>query len=315
MKHLYTLLFISLFSLKLSAQLYQPFPTDSTEWRQQSASWFYPWMDRWDYVYAMKGDTVIGMNTYHKIYKTGVTATYFYSSPTAMPTLYYGPVPTDTNRYIGAIREDGAKHIYFYPDTSSFTGEQLLYDFNLTVGDTLPPYNSGYFAGSNYISSIDSILIGGIYHKRYHISNPAGYSNFTSIIEGIGSTFGLIERLVDPFEWYDRLICFTPNGSTAYLDPSYSSCGLPSPMGIADQKKDNGMQVFPNPGNGLINIRLAATGKIDVELCDLTGRTVLEKNDQLSAFSLDLSSYPCGVYFLKATDGKSFSAVQKIILQ
>jgi hypothetical protein len=72
----------------------------------------------------------------------------------------------DSNLYIGALREDTQKHIYFFADTAS--AEMLLYDFHLYVGDTLPPAPNPIM-GANVIVSIDSILGTGHYHKRYNL--------------------------------------------------------------------------------------------------------------------------------------------------
>src|SRR4051812_39369548 len=85
------------------AQLYQPFPNDSAVWRQQSNQWDPPWMTQQDYKYYLQGDTLLSGITYHKLYKALLESTYYTSGGPFL--LYSGPYMTDTNKYIGAIRE------------------------------------------------------------------------------------------------------------------------------------------------------------------------------------------------------------------
>ena len=299
------------------AQVYQPFPTDSASWIERSQQWNIPWMDQQDYEYFLDGDTVLlGLN-YHKLFKTKLESDYqlFGSGPFV---LYAGPYMTDTNKYIGAIREDGLKRIYFFPDTATITAEQLLYDFNLNVGDTLPySYNnSSYFLGQNYVSQIDSILLGSVYHKRFQISSYAGYPDYVSIIEGVGSTFGLLEMFIDPFEWSDNLTCYKHNGTTVYTDGAFSTtCSLPTPVGINEHSQENQISLFPNPSTGIVNLKTPFSEKAEIEICDVLGSRILYSEHASFEFSIDLSQQQKGIYFLKAKSGNKISTTQKIVLQ
>lgn len=301
------LLFLLLCFAKTNvAQLYQSFPTDSAMWRQQSAQWNYPSMDLQDYVYYLQGDTTISANTYHKIYKTVLSSDYY---TTGGPyALVYGPYMTDSNKYVGAIREDAFKHIYFFPGTITDTTEQLLYDFNLGVGDTLPvTYNISYY-GQNYVLSIDSILVGTTYHKRYNL-------NYTSIIEGVGSSFGLIEPLINPLEHYDFLTCFTYRGVIVYTDSSSISCNLPAPVGISEHQHETRISIFPNPTTGTVNIKTNFSEKTEIEIMEVLGKTIYRSQFSTQENTINLNQFPKGVYFLKAISGNKISPTQKIILQ
>ncbi|MFL5764811.1 MAG: T9SS type A sorting domain-containing protein [Bacteroidia bacterium] len=308
------ILFLLFFKAGFS-QLYQPFPTDSAEWRQHSGTYYYPWINYRDYIYYIPGDTIIASNSYHKIYRTQIVTGEYYYSPSGPFSIVDGPRMTDTNLYVGAFREDTLKHIYYYPDTATVTGEQLLYDFNLTVGDTLPSYNSGYFAGTNYVSALDSILIGGAYHKRYHISNPSGYIDFVQIVEGVGSTFGLLENLIDPFEWSDNLICFSRRGVKVYSpDTTTTDCSLPVPLGISEAQTKPEIRIFPNPTSGQIEIEASGFYGKTLRITNMLGEVVYVTKME-NRVSLDLTSLPKGVYFLKAISDEGQTSTQKIILQ
>ncbi|MGZ4035193.1 MAG: T9SS type A sorting domain-containing protein [Bacteroidia bacterium] len=316
-------LFIFLFCyVKVNfAQLYQPFPTDSAVWRQQNASWDGDVWDQDDYNYFFRGDTIISGNTYHKIYHTG-SHTEYVTALYPPWTIVYGPLSVDSNKYVGGIREDGLKHVFFFPDTATVTSEQLLYDFNLSLGDTLPVTycNTNSYGGIKYVSSIDSVLVGAVYHKCYHISAGPGYMNLGSIIEGVGNSSGLLEKILPVFEYEDLLICYSHNGAFEYI-PTLSTpsptatCELPLLAGINEYKNEKSITIFPNPSSGNLTIRSNLTGDINVEINNLLGEKIVQLILNSSQTSIDLSTFPKGLYFLKAKSGNITESIQKIVLQ
>ncbi|CAN5435711.1 hypothetical protein BH10BAC1_BH10BAC1_13980 [soil metagenome] len=323
MKRILLLLMFIGFAKINVAQVYQAFPTDSATWRQSSANWNYPDYYQRDYNYYTQGDTIVSSNTYHKIYKTLISSYYVLGSPTGPFNLMSGPTLIDSNKYIGAIREDLSKHVYFLPDTTTTATEILLYDFNLVVGDTLvySYNNSSYFLGQNVVSGIDSVVVGTQYHKRFKIS-ASGYPNYVSIIEGIGSTFGLLEMFIDPFEWSDNLICFSHNGQSVWADsigrpPTYipANCSLPTPVGIIEHSKETQISVFPNPTTGIVNIKTPFSEKTTIEIVNILGKKMLQTTLSSSDSTLNLSHLPKGIYFLQATSGNKITTTQKIVLQ
>jgi hypothetical protein len=91
-----------------------------------------------------------------------------------------------------------------------------------------------------------------------------------------------------------------------------ASCAL----GTTDFDSEDVMKVYPNPSNGVINLRISKYfGTVDIQLIDITGRQIysakkLEFNGQRS---IDLSSVNPGIYLLKVT-GDALNFVEKIIL-
>src|ERR1700741_5375124 len=153
------LLFILLFSIKqLNAQanVYRPFPDSSALWNETSFVQCCATIVYNPQIEFFGGDTVISTLHYKKIMASG------YKTAGSTCCNY-------VNQYIGAMRQDTAsRKIYFC--AVGTTNDTLLYDFNLQLGDTLPPTYISY-AKSNYVSKIDSILIGNSYRKQYHL-NP-----------------------------------------------------------------------------------------------------------------------------------------------
>ncbi len=174
------------------------------------------------YSIEISGDTLIGGTNYHKL----VSPEQVFHSNGACNISGTWTAP---GFYAGAIRQDIANKKVFYVDTMTYT-EQLLYDFNLQVGDTV----KGFYVSNNpcwdeivggLVVGIDSVMIGNSYRKRWNIG---GCFNTPDIyfIEGIGSTYGLIDNFFlagatdHPIH---RLQCFTKMDSLLFPS-SLSSC-------------------------------------------------------------------------------------------
>lgn len=100
----------------------------------------------YQYAQFINGDTIIAGKTYHKLYRTG--------NEDAVLCGYYD---TYQNSFSGLFRQDIAnKKVYMY--SFAFHTDTLLYDFNLSINDTVPETVNNYY-GANYVSSIDSVLI------------------------------------------------------------------------------------------------------------------------------------------------------------
>ncbi len=168
MKHISTikrysvLLILFLMSYVIMAQDYHPFPMSNAVWREyrmyasSSNSTFY------NYQHELIGDTLVNGVLYSKVHKTG----------------YFAKVGGGEEKwnkvYVGAIREDSSKKVFFIPNSSSV--EWLLYDFNLSIGDTLP-YMYGMSPGDHIVNNVDSVLLSDTFHKRYGIrvyDSPVG---------------------------------------------------------------------------------------------------------------------------------------------
>ena len=130
-----------------------------------------------------------------------------------------------TSEAIIGIREEN-KRVFVNPNPTSEQSEEFLaYDFNLTVGDTVPdPYYYQFTGGPSdfdlIIHTIDSVFISGTWRKRYQINS------FPDIIEGVGSSSGLLNPL--NYAWSGAcqisLNCYMEQGVADYFT---SNCELP----------------------------------------------------------------------------------------
>jgi hypothetical protein len=272
--------------LGVNAQSYVPFPTDSAIWRVSffTAQQGCPGLAA-EYHYEITGDTTISSITYKKINRIGYTLDIF---------CYYGPFG-----YVGAIREDTNKRIYLcLPNSSTDT---LLYDFNLNVGDTVRSYLN-YFGGYPLVGSIDSILIGSSYRKRFNLYYPPSGSG-PSIIEGIGSTHGLLDWNPE-FEASGNLDCFKLYNQTLYPDTT-TTCNMLVTGAPLPPPKSN-ITIFPTPSTGQITVTLPTSGfgkTIYYSLTDISGRIM--RSEQITtidgAIIIDRKELTDGVYLLTIT--------------
>jgi hypothetical protein len=290
-----TILFL-LIALSVSGQtsIYHPFPDSNAMWNIHGQSWGSNMCSFNDPVimdsylsYFISGDTIINSLTYHKIYTSG------YSHEHCL----YGNIVenwwTYDSTYQFSMRQElNSKKVYIY----NFQ-EDLLYDFSLEVGDTIPQ-----FWDCAVITSIDSVLIGNSYRKRFNLS-ALPYT----LIEGIGSTSGL-DHPVCIFENSGTLTCFVQNDATLYPDGDYI-CER-----ITDIKKipfDNILANFsPNPFHSttILELKNEFEGS-EIILYNTLGENVLQLKIVSNKMEINRDRLSNGIYFYHITniDGKFLS--------
>lgn len=295
--------FFILFSFQLSfCQSYVPFPT------QVGAQWF-EYME-WNYgatnqsscekrIYIIVGDTVLDSMNYQIIQeKLNRNTSTFQNCSVLAPTYASDSIylRNDTANKKVWIRFDGNN-----PDT-------LLYDFSLTVGDTLfslarlpSPPSSIY----GVVDSIDTVSYGGVKRLRF-LFQPNSYTS-QYIIEGIGGTFSFLNPLFDGYGYAtSNLECFSTPSQNIYPD-SATNCRLVTKLQPVRSEIAN-IAIYPNPTKGVININSSLEVEI-VQLYNALGQQVQEiipiKQDNIV---IELEG-PSGVYFmcLHLKDGKSKS--------
>ncbi len=278
------------------AQNYVPFP-DVAIWRVDVQSCVYCLEDIANcycsrYQYEIEGDTISGIYTYKKLRKTGENISGFNF-----------PI----NEYAGAFRQDipNKKVYYLIPNTTTDT---LLYDFDLEIGDTLPITYTGY--ANIIVISVDSILIGGQFHKRFELSNSPFCTHW---VEGVGGVAGLLEPM-EQFETDYSLICFIKNGISYYqfqaVPPQEEQCDIITH--IAEPEPEI-IKISPNPTPGLFTITIT-TANTTICIYDVLGNCVYAKQSSGASPQIDLSSQGKGVYFVEVK-AEGERAVKKIVVQ
>ena len=271
----------------VTAQSYIPFP-------ETSANWNVSWSDVDCYVsglqdgvftYYYNGDTVINSNTFHKVYRSGLCI-----------QCCYPPYLGRLNGYMGGLRNDSInkKVLWIRPD---LTTDEILYNFNIVVGDTL----KGWLASAcpdPTIISIDSILIGSKYHSRY---NFVGGICEGALIEGIGSTLGLLEPFFT-FEGGGVLNCMR-NMNNIYFPDSSGSCGI---IDFVSENKFDKNQFILIRSKDKIDIQFddnfTFNSNFSVSIYDILGRQVFNSQNQKYYFSIFVNGL--GYYVVKVVNGR-----------
>lgn len=294
MKRILTLLLL-FFAPSVFCQKYYPFPDSNAVWNvdyeidcQASPAKWYGGV----YSIVMKGDTVVNGKTYKQLWMPYLLlSSDFFCNPNPTP---------QRNVFKGAIRQDKvAKKVYF----TNGGAEQLLYDFNLKVGDT----SKSYIAALNYnvVEEVDSVFIDGAYRKRWKIGKAPGYY----IIEGIGAG-GLIERRMEISSYSYNTICFKINNKIVYTSSSICE----TITGINTNKpSENKVTVFPNPSsNGAFTIQSEGIIK-EVLITDLLGKTVFHQQ-VVNASTCSINELGKGTYILSLFDKNNHQSNNKIIV-
>lgn len=160
--------------------------------------------ETWITRYNVDGDTLIGPHQYAKLH-----ARQEYEQGSDQSQWCWESIQI-FDFHFGDIREDGKKVFLKRPSEI----EYLAYDFNLDIGDTVPcPGNSTAPDSLRIIDSIDSVIVNGVYRKRYVIFDGV------NIIEGIGASTGLFNPLFPSFGiCYRAMECHTENNIPQYYD-------------------------------------------------------------------------------------------------
>jgi len=309
MKNFTALLFMIVW-VNVSAQtsVYHPFPDSSAFWTVDAGSCCYnscpgppinPYITDIKISYYLDGDTSINSLLYHKLFKNGNAHEHCAITGSVNNWWYYN------NVYLGAYRQDVvSKKVYFVNYLA--TQECLLYDFDLSVGDTLD--NCMMMGGQcAIIESIDSILIGNDYRKKFNLFQSA---LSVSLIEGIGSTSGLFEPLC-PFEVMGILVCFSQNNQTLYPD-STSTCSIAS--GINEIKTTPVVKISPNPFINQITVQVDGSMILsEWVMYNYLGMKVRNEVIDENEFVINRSSLVPGIYILQLKSKDGAQVTQKII--
>lgn len=277
--------------------IYHPFPDSNASWNITYSQYYCAFGDAIEqYSIIISGDTIINNETYQKLSTPYVN---FYNSGTCNQWHFPG--------YNGAIRQDiPNKKVYYIPPMSSI--EYLLYDFNMDVGDSVQGYIASYIE-LDTVLSIDSVLVGNNFRKRWYIND--WYEIY--YIEGIGSTYGLLENSPGYSTDADgySIDCFMQNELTLYPDTNLF-CQLITAIEVIEDISDR-VQVFPNPSKGSFFIKFDQPKDIQsLQISDLVGNIVFQK-EITDQNQINTENLPAGFYLLTIIDSNN-SKANKILI-
>jgi hypothetical protein len=296
-------IFILLY-INMIGQNYIPYPESNVRWKvvhYAPAPQYYTK----HYDYFPGGDTIIHDTSYIKLMMHYIGV--------------FCSQDTSENYYVGSYRNDiPNKRVYFRP-YALLQEEQLLYDFSLEVGDTVPLTYPNYLYPDLIVSQIDTVVMEGVTRKRFTYWNPPDPANLDFYVyEGIGADWGPIEiyRLGEN-PYYLR--CFHQNDTLRYIDPQDTSCILETDTCIyagLDTRKyldAEFIKVFYTDDQIVLELE-KYLDNLNINVFDLTGRRLYQEeiNATLARFSIE--HIVPGLYILTVQNHSKIFITKKIFI-
>jgi Secretion system C-terminal sorting domain len=277
-------------------QAYIPMPADSAVWRYRSFNDIGTMVI--DQVLFVNGtDTIAHGNTYHKI----MTRSFIQTGPAGFSPPVVTVEANTPDTYYGAMRESG-KQVFLL----SASGEHPMFDFNAGVGDSIPAY-----LAKVKVTGIDSVLLGGTYHKRYLTTDPGYY-----VIEGVGSSRGLIPDLNDggaDIIFY----CFTLSPVTWSPDgaiPCTEVFAAGHSAGLNRVYSSSEISIYPNPAGDAVHIGIPVPDALYAVIVNGIGG-VMWKGSLMSNTFISVAAWPRGIYFAWIQSEEGQIVTKKFILK
>jgi hypothetical protein len=292
-----------------------PLPPDPSVWTmdvigqpQPSGCGLYGGTYCGSYRDRMEGDTLIGSKTYKKVLETY----HIVWHPNATNGYYTGDSLYHT--YQGAVRQDtlAGKVFFCMPGRNTDT---LLYSYHLSIGDTFPKcylYHDSLTTGFlPVVRKIDTIQIGSLHYRRFNFSSTL--NALPSIIQGVGSTEGLLTGLYKFFEGGPELVCF--NGNPIGSPLMYSECKAPFSTGLEEISVPL-FTIAPNPSpGGIFSISGLENHAMILEVYSVLGDKIASLKTVSYKQELDLSTQPKGMYFYRVTSENKLIGSGKLVIE
>jgi hypothetical protein len=200
---------------------------------------------------------------------------------------------------VGLIREDTISKKVFIIQPPA-TQEKLLYDYNMTTGDTVKSGDSTYI-----VTQKDSVTINNIWHTKWQLTSIT-HSYYYDIIEGIGSTRGILNSH-SMYPYYKYLICFSNPDifqTTALTYVGSARCKLPlaveypsadtkvasiQPNPLTDRSKlllpskiaSGSLTIYNSEGRNIYSTEINNTDKVNLGQISLPGLYIILVTDKL----------------------------------
>lgn len=258
---LYSLIFSSFCSFASSQQNH--YFLDNARWVYQTEKSYEPGQIT---IYSgleentILGDTILNGVAYKKLYKR---FKHFNTVTAPLPNQGSTTISYESKGPLFMRYEASENKVYFKESADS--SEELLYDFNIGLGDTIA-LRSEYFS-DNTLKRMDTISVLGI-NQTFFILDTLYTPLRNGIISGLGSLNGLtyfqprFEALSGGILMTD-LVCFEYNNNTfrsLWAEQNQTPC--PSLFEFISSSKDVAIEpitIFPNPNYGTFHIQIPET--------------------------------------------------------
>lgn len=211
---------------------------------------------------------------------------------------------TATSRF---YREEKGKVYQFH---ESLQMEELLYDFNLSPGDSITYGYPNFFSVTVKVLAVDSVkLLDNTKRKRLTIYNPKYPLNkytYRYWIEGIGGEFQTFSPgLMYISDGGSSLSCFFHKEEYLYGDYEGKCPGKLGPIVIDDTKEIKplqGVKLLQNLGDGNISFRLENPGRYQCKVYNSLGSLLQTQIARQGDNFISATNLPKGIYVLQIYD-------------
>jgi len=239
----------------------------------------------------------------------------------AEPTEIVGLIYYERLRSIKETGNDWEQTGIFYRSDASgkvfvnqYNHEYPVYDYNLSVNDSLAIGQYGIYLSVDFIDSIT--LENGARRKRLAMrcsfdTDPEHGWGYRYWIEGIGGTNGVQNYYFDdcfPDGGGTSTLCISRNDTLLYDNPDSDSCWYMTVSTVSP--KADPITLFPNPTADWIQIS-DFEEPYEVFIYNSTGYLILKQNSTL----IDLSDQSPGLYFLDIRSNRSNKHVVKSFIK
>ena len=168
---------------------------------------------------------------------------------------------------------------------------------------TLLAYNSDLYLGGSYsIGSSPPI---------YNLARWDG-NNWNAVA-------GQVNNQVNSLAIYNSSLCVGGNFSMIANTQVNSIARWDGISSIFEQRLNNVFAIYPNPNNGIFHITQenAENRTTQIYVYDLVGKIVYKTSMTINSIveDLDLTPQPKGLYFVRSTNSKGESTVQKLVIE
>lgn len=268
-------LFLSIHFAQAQTSVYQPYPLDNASWTMHTQYYDGSGLVQNWATKNWSGDTVIGGQTYIRVF--------------------------DDPSMIGVRQDVPNEKIYYIDDLG--VEHDASFGQSAQPGDTVlltaAFKNLNMFSGAGsfivddmaVIQSVDSTIVGPIYHKVLTMNVITSGMFFEgAYICGVSCTSALTS-LSSEFD----LTCYYVEGQQYLGNPLNPYCTA----GVEELTEEK-VRIYPNPSKEVFFIESDKTASLlEINLLDLTGKRVSDFNVENAEIGFDISKLPTGAYLVE----------------
>ncbi len=206
----------------------------------------------------------------------------------------------------------------FCVDATGWTGVWMQFDLRQTSSKAYAlQLGQPVLQSSSLRVVVNGSQIGGTYNPASEVSDPFT-AQFADLSAYAGTQFEVVfesrmgfSETADPLSGFP----FNSEGDNAYID---NILFTQIPLSVEEQEQIENIAVYPNPTNGVFNMRFTAndTQGARLELYDVLGNTIQNKNIPVvvgyNNLTIDITNQPNGIYIAKLVSEKG-SYVARVI--